>query len=87
MAQLYDPRSSFFMFYFGDPATEDDQEEWPEGFYKMETPTHASPPGTPAPWIPGDLRITHSQDGAVYPNGHCRCIVCGVMVAPIFNTQ
>jgi hypothetical protein len=76
MAQLNDPRTSFFMFYFGDPATEDDPEEWPEGFYKMETPTHASPPCTPAPWSPVSLRITHSQYGAVYSNGDYRCIVC-----------
>jgi hypothetical protein len=44
MAQLNDPRTSFFMFYFGDPATEEDPEDWPEGFYKMETPTYAREP-------------------------------------------
>ena len=76
MAQLNDSRTSFFMFYYGDPATEEDLEEWPEGFYKMETPTRVSPPCAPTPWIPGEVRITHSQCGAVDSDGHHCCIVC-----------
>jgi hypothetical protein len=73
MEQLQDTRTSFFVYFFADPATVDDPEDWPAGYYKMETPTYACPPCVPPPL---SQRVTHSQHGAMYSNGDSRCIVC-----------